>query len=132
MRLSRAAAYAVHALAHLAAGGEGCRATAAALAPGAGTTPAFLAKILEPLAAAGLLASSRGPGGGYRLARPLSRITLLEVIEAVDGPLGGRCAAPESAHPAFDRRLEAACERAAGSVRKQLAKVRLSDLAGGR
>lgn len=45
----------------------------------------FLTKILQTLTAAGLLQSYRGPKGGVRLARPETDITLLDVLEAIDG-----------------------------------------------
>ena len=65
--------------------------------------PAFLAKIVRSLVRAGLLRSLRGRNGGVALARPASRITVLQVIEAVDGPLAlnhcvpGACGCPLSA-----------------------------------
>ncbi len=46
-----------------------------------------LAKILYGLRKKGLVKSTKGPGGGYQLARPGGRMTILEVIEAVDGPV---------------------------------------------
>lgn len=57
-------------------------------------------KALQPLVRSGLLWSETGRKGGYRLARPLSEITLLEVVEAVDGPIGSRDRTGRSAHPA--------------------------------
>lgn len=47
-----------------------------------------VAKVLKPLAQAGLVESFRGANGGYRLARPAAEITLVEVVEAMEGPLG--------------------------------------------
>lgn len=47
--------------------------------------PAYLAKALQAMTAAGITESRSGPRGGYRLARPPSEITLLEVVLAVDG-----------------------------------------------
>jgi Rrf2 family protein len=52
-----------------------------------GASQAHLVKVLQSLARAGLVATERGPRGGARLARPAGEITLLEVYEAVDGPL---------------------------------------------
>ena len=46
----------------------------------------YLAKQLQALVRAGLLTANTGPRGGFRLARPASGITLLEIVEAVDGP----------------------------------------------
>jgi Rrf2 family protein len=132
MRLTRAAAYAVHALAHLAAEGDGRPVTCLVIARARGLPHLALLKVLNELVAARLLRSNRGLRGGYRLAKPAPRVTLLEILEAVNGPLdnhGG--AGPPSAHPAFDRRLDEAGGRAAGALRRQLARVRLSDLAGG-
>jgi Rrf2 family protein len=61
--------------------------------------PSFLAKIISQLSIAGLLHTSRGARGGVTLAREPKEITLLEVIEAIDGPIqlnecvgdGGTC-----------------------------------------
>jgi Rrf2 family protein len=49
--------------------------------------PSFLAKIVSQLSLVGLLHTSRGATGGVVLSRPASQITLLEVIEAIDGPI---------------------------------------------
>jgi Rrf2 family transcriptional regulator, iron-sulfur cluster assembly transcription factor len=50
-------------------------------------SPTFLAKIFQLLNAAGLLTSSRGVIGGFRLSRPAEKITLREVLEATEGPI---------------------------------------------
>lgn len=52
----------------------------------------FLAKIVLALTRAGILRSFRGSGGGIALAKPADQITLLQVVEAVDGPVAmNRC-----------------------------------------
>lgn len=48
----------------------------------------YLAKIFQDLVKGGILRSHRGATGGFSLGRPAEKITLLEVIEAVDGPIG--------------------------------------------
>lgn len=58
------------------------------LAERAGLEPPTVAKVLKPLAAAGLVAGFRGANGGYRLARPAAAISLIEIVEAMEGPLG--------------------------------------------
>jgi len=82
--ISRSATYAIRALAFMAAGhGTGWllnRDIAAEVA----LPPQFLTKILCVLAAEGILLSQRGRSGGFRLARPANRITLLEIIDPFD------------------------------------------------
>lgn len=52
-----------------------------------GITPAFLTKILQPLIHNGLVKSKRGVAGGFRLAREPDKITLWDVMKAVEEPL---------------------------------------------
>jgi Rrf2 family protein len=125
MKLSHGCVYALHAIEYLASRRGGGPAAAHEIARERGLPGEFLAKTLVPLVRAGLLVSLRGPNGGFRLARPASRITLLEVVEAVDGPVRG--AAPRVG--VLDARLRAVCERVADLVRRRLGQVRLSDLA---
>jgi Rrf2 family protein len=65
--------------------------SARALAEELEASQAHLAKVMQRLVKAGLVRSTRGPGGGFVLDRPADRISLLEVYEAVEGPveLGG-------------------------------------------
>lgn len=62
--------------------------SAAGLAEQAGLEAPTVAKLLKPLAQAGLVAGFRGINGGYRLARPAAAITLFDIVEAMEGPLG--------------------------------------------
>jgi Rrf2 family iron-sulfur cluster assembly transcriptional regulator len=57
------------------------------IAEAAGVPHPSLAKILHSLRGRGLVRSTKGPGGGYQLARPGDEIRVIEVIEAVDGPI---------------------------------------------
>ncbi len=50
-----------------------------------GVPGAYLAKHLQAMSRADLLESVQGPGGGYRLARPADEISMLDVVEAIDG-----------------------------------------------
>jgi Rrf2 family protein len=60
--------------------------------------PSFLAKIVSQLSVAGVVQTSRGARGGVSLARPAEDISLLEVIEAIDGPITlNECVADSSA-----------------------------------
>jgi Rrf2 family protein len=99
------------------------------IADGQGLSAEFLAKALKALASAGVLHSLRGPNGGYRLARPARSVTLLEVVEAVDGPIRGeapRVAAADGHR--LDDRLQGVCDGVAEVVRHRLRRVSLADL----
>lgn len=62
--------------------------SALAVAERAHLEPPTVAKLLKQLAQAGLVASQRGAGGGYRLARPAGEITVADIVEAIEGPFG--------------------------------------------
>jgi len=62
--------------------------SASELAERAGLEVPTVAKVLKPLAQAGLVAGFRGANGGYRLARDAAAISLVEIVEAMEGPLG--------------------------------------------
>ena len=86
MQITRQADYAVRAVLHLARTGDQRTATSM-IAEEQHIPPSFLAKIISQLSIAGLLHTSRGARGGVTLAREAKDITLLEVIEAIDGPI---------------------------------------------
>jgi Rrf2 family protein len=90
----------------------------------------FLLKVLKPLVSAQVLFSVKGPNGGYRLARAAGDISILDVLEAVDGPIRGHAPAGlESDHGPLQRKLDQICAQSADLVRKQLAKIKVSELA---
>jgi len=79
---------------------EGRRLTGTALAGKVGTTASFLPQIMSPLIRAGWVVSERGPGGGYILTDDSDSISLLDVIEATEGPtVDGRCALRDAPCP---------------------------------
>jgi len=57
----------------------------------------YLEQIFQRLRRADIVASKRGPGGGYTLARPPARISLRQIVEAVEGPIGAMVAMPAPA-----------------------------------
>ncbi len=85
MRLSDGIEWGVHVCTLLAALPEGGALPAAKLAEFHDVPAAYLAKHLQALARAEVLQTMKGPRGGYRLARPPAQITLLDVVEAIDG-----------------------------------------------
>jgi Rrf2 family protein len=87
MQITRQADYAVRAVLHLARLGNTERAATSTIAEEQHIPPSFLAKIISQLSIAGLLHTSRGARGGVTLGREPKEITLLEVVEAIDGPI---------------------------------------------
>ena len=87
MQITRQADYAVRAILHLAQQKQGDRTATSTVAREQRIPASFLAKIISQLSIAGLLHTSRGARGGVTLAREPKDITLLEVVEAIDGPI---------------------------------------------
>ena len=91
LELTRKSDLAVRSLLLLAANGE--RTKSSDLAEALGATPAFVPQVIAPLVDRRWVASDPGPAGGYSLVADLDQLTVLEVIEAVEGPTdSGRCA----------------------------------------
>lgn len=87
MQITRQADYALRAMLYLARIEGGERAATSQIAKEKEIPPSFLAKIISQLSIAGLIQTSRGARGGVRLAREPKNISLLEVVEAIDGPI---------------------------------------------
>ena len=87
MQITRQADYAVRAMVYLAQIGPEQRASTSQIAQEKQIPPSFLAKIVSQLSVAGLLQTSRGARGGVSLARSAENISLLDVVEAIDGPI---------------------------------------------
>ncbi|CAL9439916.1 Putative HTH-type transcriptional regulator [Streptomyces sp. enrichment culture] len=87
MRISARADYAVRAVLELAVRQQDCPVRAEDVAAAQDIPHKFLEGILADLRRAGVVGSRRGGGGGYRLARDASAITVADVIRAVDGPI---------------------------------------------
>lgn len=85
MIYSRSAEYAIRAFVHLAQVPEGKYAMVKQIAETEDIPSHFLAKILQQLARKGLLRSSKGPTGGFSLRVPASDVSLLNLVEALDG-----------------------------------------------
>jgi Rrf2 family protein len=100
MRISAKADYAVRAMAELGgAAGDDKPMNAERIATAQGIPLNFLENILGELRHAGLVRSHRGAEGGFRVARDASKITVADVIRAVDGPLASvRGGPPEESH----------------------------------
>ena len=87
LQITRRADYAVRTMIEVVRSGDGAPVLTQEVAARQGIPAPFLAKIVLALTRGGLLRSYRGAGGGITLARPAESITLLQVVEAVDGPI---------------------------------------------
>ncbi|HVY89916.1 MAG TPA: Rrf2 family transcriptional regulator [Hyphomonadaceae bacterium] len=85
MKMSEGVEWTAHACVLLAALPPGIGLPANALAEFHRLAPAYMAKHMQALARANVVESVRGAGGGYRLARPASEITLWDIVEAIEG-----------------------------------------------
>ena len=87
MQITRQADYALRAMLFLAKLEPNQRAATSQIAETKKIPPSFLAKIISQLSIAGLIHTSRGARGGVSLAREPKDVTVLEVVEAIDGPI---------------------------------------------
>ncbi len=86
-RLSKGAEYAIRGMLHLSLQPKGKVTYIDEIASAQGVPKAYLAKIFQFLSKKGFLKSTRGAGGGFMLAKDPAKITLLDVIEAMEGPI---------------------------------------------
>lgn len=87
MIITRATEYAVRAILHMAKQPKGEIVYKKDICTAQDVTPAFLTKILQPLIKSGIVASQRGVGGGFYLAKDPAEITLFDIIASQEGPL---------------------------------------------
>jgi Rrf2 family protein len=87
MQITKQADYALRAVMYLAKLEEGGKASTRDIAESQQIPPSFLAKIISQLSIAGLIQTSRGAHGGVSLARPGEEVSIMEVVEAIDGPM---------------------------------------------
>ena len=98
MQLSTKGRYAVMAMTELAGQASARALTLAAIAESQQISRPYLEQLFSRLRRRGLVESVRGPGGGYRLARPADQTSVADVVIAVDEPLRAtRCAGPGAA-----------------------------------
>ncbi|MGV2109768.1 RrF2 family transcriptional regulator [Agrobacterium salinitolerans] len=139
MRLGDGVEQAIHSVGMLAGLSEGGVLSAAALAEFHGVSTSYLLKHLQSLSSAGIVATVPGPKGGYRLARPTDKITLLDIVLAVEGPQPAfRCAEIRQRGPNplpgryFTKPcgINAAMLKAEKVYRAELAKTTIADILG--
>ncbi len=87
LKLTEAISLGLHIMTLLASWPKGERASVKELVECLPVSEAHSAKVLQRLAKAGLVESVRGPGGGFVLAHPAEQIVLMEIYEAIEGPM---------------------------------------------
>jgi Rrf2 family protein len=118
MNISRSTGYALVAVGYIAENYKDGAILAARISKEYGIPLEYLLKVLQQLVRAGVLRSKRGPHGGFSLARPAEDITLLQIVEAVDGPLISHLHLAELTKDApFGLKMEAVCRKAGEGVR---------------
>jgi Rrf2 family protein len=128
MKLSRTVAYAVRAtlqLAQLEADGP---VPCSKLANEGKMPERFLLQILRNLVTHGILRSTRGVDGGYARIKPADQISLLEVIEAIEGPYDSSLEMGEGLGMDVQSRLQQELQDVASSSRRRLEAIKLSQL----
>lgn len=128
LRMSRLTDYGLVLLTHLAEGDPQRSHNARELAEAAHLPLPVVSKILKVLTREGFLVSSRGVKGGYSLARRPSDVSVVEVIDALEGPIALTECGIGSCERESSCRVRAPWQRINRVVRKSLEDVRLSDL----
>jgi Rrf2 family protein len=130
MKLTRASSYAIHAVAFMAQVKEKDKPIAShTIAKERGIPERFLLKVLKPLVSEGVLKSNKGPNGGYRMSKKAEDVSLLDIVQAVDGPIRGQAPlSEENKKNPLDTKLQSVCNLAAESLKAALKKVKVSEL----
>lgn len=132
MRLSSLADYAVVMMSAAARHcGVSGRLNATLLSEETGIPLPTVQKLVSRLSSAGLIESTRGTGGGFRLSRPAAAITLADIIEAVEGPIAMTACVDEGRHDCCieeNCRVKPHWNAVNGAVRGALANVSLASL----
>ena len=128
MKLSRTVAYAVRATLQLAKSDSTTPVPCSQLAAEGNMPERFLLQILRSLVTHGILRSTRGVDGGYSLVRSPNEVSLLEVIEAIEGPLSSGEPVTEGLSEESQLRLHEALRSVTDQSRRQLEAIKLSQL----
>jgi len=129
MKLNRSTSYAVLAVGYFARHPDERIVLTKTIAKECGIPPEYLHKIMQQLVRINVLTSKRGPKGGFSLARPLSSISMLEVIEAAEGPMDISLGLSDTApRDKYAKKAEQAYDKVIARTRAALSRVKLSSL----
>ena len=128
MKLSRTVSYAVQAALQLAKAQPGTPVPCSQLATAGQMPERFLLQILRNMVTHGILSSARGVDGGYKLERAPDEISLLEVIEAVEGPMTSNLPVQQGFDHESRDKLQGALAEVSVKARQELSAIKLSQL----
>lgn len=128
MRLSRASAYALGAVLQLSHAPSGMPIPCSQLAKHGQMPERFLLQVLRNLVNHGILISTRGVDGGYALARSLDEISLLQILEATEGPQVPIIPPLDAIPEASRESLQCVLREVTASACQRMADVKLSSL----
>jgi Rrf2 family protein len=128
LRISRASTYAVLAAVQLSDSPASPPVPCSQLAQLGDMPERFLLQVLRTLVNEGILKSTRGVDGGYRLAKPMSQISVLEIVEAIDGPIQPELPPIGGLTPQSQRTLTEALGDIASDAKRRLASITLAQL----
>jgi Rrf2 family protein len=129
MRISRSTGYALLATCYIAKHSDKTIVSSQTISRQYEIPLEYLLKILQQLVRGNILRSKRGPHGGFSLARPAKKITVLQVIEAVDGPMVSQLRLAEQTQQSkLSVRIDKTFDRAIAQARAVFHKMKLSNL----
>ena len=129
MKISRSTGYALVAVGYIAQNYQEGAVLAARVSKEYNIPLEYLLKILQQLVRANVLRSKRGPRGGFFLARDAETISMLEIIEAVDGPMFSHLQLAEQTNNApFSIKMETVCKNVTEQVRAIFGQAKLSEI----
>ncbi|MEW4564178.1 Rrf2 family transcriptional regulator [Bremerella sp. JC770] len=128
MKLSRTVAYALQATMQLAVSDSDTPVPCSQIAAKGDMPERFLLQVLRSLVNHGVLRSTRGVDGGYMLIRSPGEISLLDVIEAIEGPLDSKLPLPADPEDFTQQNLQQALQEVTATARQQLESIKISQL----
>jgi Rrf2 family protein len=131
MKIDRSATYAIIATCHIAQQPEKKTVLSHDISKKYDIPLEYLLKILQQLVKANILRSKRGPRGGFTLARPAAKITMLQILETVDGPMVNNMSiADHTGKAKFGIHADKAFDKALAQARDHYKKITLASLIG--
>ena len=129
MKISKTTTYAILAVAYVAKHSKNGLVSISTIANEYGISMVYLTKVTKFLVQADILRSKRGPRGGHSLSRPASEISLLEIIEAIDGPLDmTRDISELTSFAPFVKNMVTICEDGTAKAKDILHKAKIADM----